>query len=189
MENNKGQDDDISDKIKIFSSEDEKLKILGELLSNKSSRDIIKLLTDEEMYTNEIANRLGIKANLIIHHLKKLQELGLLEIKNKRIIEKGKEHRFFRMVPGIFVLSNSTKEEIREKRTLKKIFRNGIKFASIVIMGLASFMITSKIILSETSWSSLYYVQSTEFLSSVIIALCVIIAGLIVERVYTQFKK
>ena len=38
------EDDDNSNKIKVFSSEDEKLKLLGELLSNKSSRDIIKLL-------------------------------------------------------------------------------------------------------------------------------------------------
>jgi len=46
------EDNENFDKIKIFSSEDEKLKLLGELLSNKSSRDIIKLLIDKEMYTN-----------------------------------------------------------------------------------------------------------------------------------------
>ena len=46
------EDNENFDKIKIFSSEDEKLKLLGELLSNKSSLDIIKLLIDKEMYTN-----------------------------------------------------------------------------------------------------------------------------------------
>jgi len=68
------EDDDNFNKIKVFSSEDEKLKLLGELLSNKSSRDIIKLLMNEEQYTNEMANKLDLRPNLVIHHLKKLEE-------------------------------------------------------------------------------------------------------------------
>lgn len=61
---------DVSKKIKVFSSEDERLKVLGELLSNKSSRDIIRLLSHKEMYTNEIAKKLDMRSNLVIHYLK-----------------------------------------------------------------------------------------------------------------------
>jgi len=58
MEKSNDDNDRNLDKIKVFSSEDENLKVLGELLSNKSSRGIIKLLLDKEMYTNEIAKKI-----------------------------------------------------------------------------------------------------------------------------------
>lgn len=133
MNPDKEQDDEI-DKIKVFSSEDEKLKILGELLSNKSSRDIIKLLMNKECYTNEIAKKLDMRVSLVIHHLKKLRELGLLEVKNKKIVKKGNEHRYYRVAPNLFVVANQTNEEIQEKGMLRKIFREGTK---IFVIGIA----------------------------------------------------
>ena len=87
------KEDDLDDfaTVKIFSSEDEKLKMLGELLSNKSSRDIVKLLAYEEMYINEISKKLDMRSSLVIHHLKKLRALGLLQITNKKIVRKGND--------------------------------------------------------------------------------------------------
>lgn len=117
------------EKVDLFSSNDEKLKILGELLSNKSSRDIIKLLIEKEMYTNEIAKELDLRVNLVIHHLKKLEELGLLQIENKSITKKGHEHKHYRINPYIFLLPSETKENIQKKNILEKIFKRGIKFS------------------------------------------------------------
>ena len=134
QEENKENNEDF-DKIKVFSSEDEKLKLLGELLSNKSSRDIIKLLSKKEMYTNEIAKKLDIRANLVIHHLKKLEELGLLEITHKKIVKKGSNHRYFKMIPNLFIISNHEKKEINKNGFLKKFFKKSIKFATIGLAG------------------------------------------------------
>lgn len=132
MENSK-EDNENFDKIKVFSSEDEKLKILGELLSNKSSRDIIKLLIDKEMYTNQIAKEAGIKMNLVLHHLKKLEELGLVTITHKKIIRNGIDHKYYRMIPNLLVVSNQDKKEIHENGFLKKFFKEGIKLASVFL--------------------------------------------------------
>lgn len=186
MEDSKGQDD-VSNKIKVFSSDDEKLKIFGELLSNKSSRDIIKLLIDKEMYTNEIAKKLELRVSLVIHHLKKMEELGLLEIKNKKIIRKGNEHRYFRMVPNLFISLNHTKDELKGKETFKKIFKEKIKIIMIPIGGIISWFLTSRTIFVE---NTLKYPRpqefSNEFLSSLVISLLVIMGGLLI---YLKFKK
>lgn len=131
-------DDEIIDKVKIFSSDDKKLKQLGELLSNKSSRDIIKLLINNEMYTNEIADKLDLRVNLVIHHLKKLEDLGLLQIQNKTITKKGIEHKHYRINPYFFLAPSIVSEEIQSKGTLKKIFRDGIKFLVIGVAGVTS---------------------------------------------------
>ena len=135
------KDNENIDKIKIFSSEDDKLKILGELLSNKSSRDIIRLLIEKEMYTNEIAKKLELKPNLVIHHLQKMESIGLLEITNKKITKKGEEHRFFRILQGMLIIPNEP-NKIKENGFLRKIFKEGVKFASIGIAAIISFVIT-----------------------------------------------
>ena len=132
------EDDDDSKKIKAFALEDDKLKILGELLSNKSSRDIIKLLTEKEMYTNEIAKKLDLRVNLVIHHLKKLEYIGVLEITQKKIVKKGSEHRYFKMVPNLFIWSARSEEELKEKDFFKRIFNNGVKISVVTIGCLAS---------------------------------------------------
>ncbi len=138
------KDDENFDKIKVFSSDDEKLKMLGELLSNKSSRDIIRLLTNKEMYINEIAKKLDMRANLVIHHLKKLEELELLEIKNKKIVKKGNEHRHFKMIPNLFVVPNHTKEGMEKTRILKKIFKEGVKITAVFLIAVSSTLLFSR---------------------------------------------
>ena len=91
------------DKIKILESGDERLKILGELLSNDTSRKIIKALIQNTMYTNQISKELNIRVSLVIHHLKKMESLGLLDITEKKIVKRGVKHRFFQMRPALFL--------------------------------------------------------------------------------------
>ena len=134
---------DNFDRIKVFSSEDEKLKLLGELLTNKSSRDIIKLLMTEEHYTNEIANKLDLRPNLVIHHLKKLEELGLLEITNKRIVKKGIDHKYYKMIPGLFIIPNQDKNQIQENGFLKRLFKDGINLTLVVFIGAMTWLGTT----------------------------------------------
>ena len=136
------EDNEDFDKIKIFSSDDDKLKILGELLSTKSSRDIIKLLIGKKMYINEIAKKLELKVSLVIHHLQKMEAIGLLEITNKKIARKGEMHRFFKIPSGMLIFPNES-EEIKKNGFLKKIFREGIKFAAVGFVGISSWLISA----------------------------------------------
>jgi len=134
-------------KIKPFASDDN-LKALGELLSNETSRKIMSHLMNNEMYTNEIATKLDFRVSLVIHHLKKMDSLGLVEITEKKIKRKGEKHRFFKIDSDIFVTLNKTKDEVEEKGILKRIFRDGIKFASIGIATVATWIGTQQ----KTIW-------------------------------------
>lgn len=130
--------------IKVFTS-DANLKSLGELLSNDTSRKIIYSLMNNEMYTNELATKLDIRVSLVIHHLKKLEELNMLVITEKKIKRKGQEHRFFRITSDIFVTVNKNKEEVESKGFLQKIFKDSIKFVGIGIAGVATWFGTQSI--------------------------------------------
>ncbi len=123
----------------MFASDDN-LKSLGELLSNETSRKIMCNLMIKEMYTNEIATKLDMRVSLVIHHLKKMEDLGLLKIVEKNIIQKGQKHRFFKIDSDIFITINKTKEEVKEKGILKRIFRDGVKFAAIGVAAVSTWL-------------------------------------------------
>lgn len=174
---------DKDSEIKIITDDDESLKILGELLANKTSRDLIKYLMDNSTYKNKIADEIKVPFPLVEHHLKKLEKLGLVKITNKELVKNGKLHKNYKInANGIFVSLNS-KDEVKEKGTIKKIFREGVKFASIGIVAIISFVISYR---SDTqnTWSTLDNVN--EF--SLELPLMIIIIGLIIERIYFQIK-
>lgn len=167
-------------KIKVFDSDDDSLKILGELLSNDTSRKIIKALIEKEMYTNEIAVTLDIGVSLVIHHLNKMQEIGIVDINHKQIVKKGNEHRYFRVIPGLFVMPNESKEAIQEKGTLKKIFKEGIKFSSIFALGFIPIIIEFT---SRVQSKNIDYDLNMVSSSSISFGLFIIILGLIIDRI------
>ena len=166
-------------KIKVFASDDN-LKALGELLSNDSSRKIIYHLMTKEMYTNEISTKLDMRVSLVIHHLKKLEELEMLIITNKKIKRKGQEHRFFKINSDIFVTIDKTKEEIKETGFLKKIFKESIKFSSIIMSAIFSyFLLDTKYPLSPNE-PDIAIVPQSGTVDPLIYSLIIVILGLLV---------
>jgi len=91
-----------SDK-KIFSDEED-LKILGDLLHNKTSMRIIKHLITHEMYANEIAKTLNIQRNLVSYHLKQMKKLNLLDITKKTLKKEGREHNFYKIKHRVVIV-------------------------------------------------------------------------------------
>lgn len=88
---------------KIFSDEED-LKILGDLLHNKTSMKIIKHLIKHEVYPNQIANKLNLPRNLVTYHLRKMKKLKLLDITTKQIKQRGREHKFYKIKHRVIVV-------------------------------------------------------------------------------------
>lgn len=180
---------DDEPQIKVFASDDN-LKTLGELLSNDSSRKIIYNLMNKEMYTNEISTKLDMRVSLVIHHLKKLEDLGLLDISEKKIKRKGVEHRFFKIRSNIFVVINKNKEEIKEQGLLTKIFKETTKFASIGITALLVWYYDIvDVIYGKDDVYAKPFNQNTEEFDSIEFSLITIIIGLIITIIFSYKKR
>lgn len=156
-------------RIKVFNLSDESLKLLGELLTNESSRSIILALIENQMYVNQLAEKLDMRVSLVIHHLKKLGELGLLDIEEKPISKRTKDHKFFKINTDVFL--SFTMDKTGNK--LKRIFKNGIKFTSI---GITSLFVW----LYKINDPTIEYSQETTLDDPLTIPLIIIIIGLIV---------
>ena len=128
------------DKVKVFTSDDRSLKLLGELLGNDTSRKIIRCLIEKQMYTNELAIKLDIPISLVIHHLKKLEELKIVDVKEKQITKKTKKHKFFRMSGKIFVLPNEPEDEIIKTGMLERIFQEKVRYSMVGATAVLSFI-------------------------------------------------
>ena len=177
-------DEEGNDEIKVLST-DESLKILGELLSNESSRKMIKALIDRSMYANEIARDLELRPNLVVHHLRKMESIGLLEITSKKIIRKGVERRHFRIAKGLLVLPGTQNKD--EARFLKRILRDSVRFVALGIAGLMP------LALHVLNVQTDYGVDSDsdvilDLPSALVVGLAIVAVGVIIDRIYACKK-
>ena len=174
--------DIVIPKVKVLKITDHYLKTLGELCINETSRSIMLILAENQMYVNEIAKKLSMRVSLVIHHLQKIIALGIVEIEEKPISKKTKNHRYFKLNADIYFSLTPDKDGNK----LKRIFKNGVKFVGIGIAGLVSYLIT----MSNNVVPSKHLPPDNQNIdaSPVIILLLVLIIGLIIERIYFQFK-
>ncbi len=167
--------------IEIITDDDDTLKILGELLANKTSRDLMKFLMSKSEYKKKISDELGVPFSLVEHHLKKLEKLGLVKITNKKLIKGGVLHKTYKITAdGIFLMLNTTKKEIDEKGILKRIFKDSVKFVAIGIVAFSSWFYS-------ISTPTLYNEKSTEY--DLTIPLLIIVIGFIAEKIFSLIKK
>lgn len=98
MEQNESEQDDtvaISDKVEILSTEDQKIKAIGEILSADSSRQILRLLFNDALTANQISQKTGVSLPLVIYHLKKMQEANVVKITNVGKNTKSHDMKFY----------------------------------------------------------------------------------------------
>lgn len=70
---------------------DEKAKDIAEILSNKSCKKILELLTEKELTETEIAEKLDLPINTVDYNVKKILKSGLIESTNHWWSVKGKK--------------------------------------------------------------------------------------------------
>jgi DNA-binding transcriptional ArsR family regulator len=128
---------DMNEKIEILSTEDDRIKTMGELLSNDSSRGILKLLLDDTMSANQIAQKMEISLQLVIYHLKKMRELGIVNVMSKE-----NDTKYYASTKFVFViLSSKASEKAKKSKSLFNSLKRIHRFAAIGISGLVSWIV------------------------------------------------
>jgi len=213
----------LTEKIEIISTEDEKIKSVGELLSSDSSRAILKLLFDDSLTANQIAQKTGISLPLVIYHLKKMQDMSIVKISSVGKNVKAQDMKYYTTTKfAIVILPSGLSQKAKTSKSLANSFKTIYRFASIGVAGVATWFISQfaqtfqagQTSLKEnlqapmdaareaTTGSELAMEKAMEATMipppvvgippdvfwSVVFALSVIIAGLIIERVLKAYK-
>ena len=137
---------DLTEKIEIFSTDDEKIKSFGELLTNDSSRSILQLLFKEEMTANEIAQKTGESLQLVKYHINKMQDMGIIKVSKVEKNTKAQDMKFYTATKfAIVILPKTVSEKAKESKSLLRSFKILYKFAGVGIATVSAFFATQSI--------------------------------------------
>jgi len=214
----------LTEKIEIISTEDEKIKSVGELLSSDSSRAILKLLFDDTLTANQIAQKTGISLPLVIYHLKKMQDMSIVKISSVGKNVKAQDMKYYTTTKfAIVILPSSLSQKAKTSKSLANSFKTIYRFASIGVAGVATWFVSQFAQTFQAGQTSLkenlqapmdaareattggeLAMEKTmmeaamvpppavgippDVFWSVVFALSVIIAGLIIERILKAYK-
>lgn len=188
---NPEKSDEFFDKIEIFSSDDDKLKFLGELLSNESSRKILLLLTTHEMSANDLSEKTNLRLSLVIHHLNKMQQAGIVKIVKTEKNTKNHDVKYYSAKSGIMILPQIASKKAKTSKTFQNSLKRIMRFSSIAIAGIASWLVTQASVTGYARPTMPPYGDSfqIQIFWPITITLAVVIIGLIVERILVSVKK
>lgn len=140
-EENKDQEE-ITEKIKIMATDDDKIKSFGELLTNDSSRTILQLLFNEELTALQIAEKTGISLQLVKYHIIKLQDLGVVKVTKTEKNSKSQDMKFYSASKfSMVIVPPKYSEKTKESKLLVRSFKHIYKIAGLgIAAGLSGLM-------------------------------------------------
>jgi DNA-binding transcriptional ArsR family regulator len=122
----------INEKIEILSTDDQKIKAVGELLSSDSSRAILKLLFNDQMTANQIAQKTETSLPLVMYHLKKMQDAGIVTISSTGKNSKSHDMKYYTVDKfAIVILPSGMSEKAKSSKSLHNSFNRIYRFATI----------------------------------------------------------
>ena len=126
----------IADRVEILSTEDLKLKSIGEILSSDSSRAILKILFNDSLTANQISQKTEISLPLVIYHLKKMQDAGVVKITNIGKNTKSHDMKFYTVDKLAIVILPAIMSEPAKKS--KSLFNSFTRIHRLATLGGAS---------------------------------------------------
>ncbi|MGQ0606630.1 MAG: ArsR family transcriptional regulator [Candidatus Nitrosotenuis sp.] len=129
----------INDKIEILSTDDDRIKAVGELLSSDSSRAILKVLFNESLTANQIAQKTEISLPLVMYHLKKMQDTNVVKISQTGKNTKSHDMKYYTVDKfAIVILPSGMSEKAKSSKSLFNSFNRIYRFATIGGVSLAA---------------------------------------------------
>ena len=208
-----GDIQDGSDNVKIYSSNEKRVKFLGDVLANDASRSIFLLLAQGELPAGRIADKTGMSLALVTHHLEKMQNAGVVQVSKVSKNVKNRDMKHYRAVLAILIIPDESHDRARGSEALALSLRRVLRFSSIGIAGLSSWLaakyagftdVTRQQIAEPgtapmtdpttpespvpTALDPLASITS-EPLAPIVVGLGVVILGLVIERVLVYKKK
>ena len=141
----------IADRVEILSTEDLKLKSIGEILSSDSSRAILKILFNDSLTANQISQKTEISLPLVIYHLKKMQDTGVVKITSVGKNTKSHDMKFYTVDKlAIVILPAMMSEPAKKSKSLFNSFTRIHRLATLGGVSIAAWF-SSQIIQMRTN--------------------------------------
>jgi DNA-binding transcriptional ArsR family regulator len=133
----------VPERVGIYDTDDERLRALGEVLITDVSRTILKSLFDQTLTANEIATKTGFSLQLVRYHIKKMQDVGLVEISKIGKNTKAHDMKYYSATKfAIVIVPSKFSQKAKSSKSLLKSFKSIYRFGSIGIAAIGSWFAT-----------------------------------------------
>ena len=125
--------------LEIISTEDERIKIIGEELANDTGRAIFGKISQGIVSPNDLAKALNISLPLINWHINRLLSVGLVKVEKIELSSKNKQMKYYGPVKTALVIippENSTNNgtmQTKKESVLIKLRQYMASFAAFVV--------------------------------------------------------
>lgn len=135
--------------IEVISTEDERIKIIGEELANDTGRAIFGKISQGIASTNDLAKSLNISLPLVNWHINRLLGVGLIKVDKVELSSKNKQMKYYGPVKTALVIvppENSSENSVSKSKKEDVLLRLRHYLASVAafIVGGMAIYITEK---------------------------------------------
>ncbi len=146
------KDSKLDDSVNIFSIDDVKMKVLANIISNKSSIEILNLLFHYEMTANQIAKKTNMSLQLVKHYLDKMQQIDLICISKIEKNSKARDMNYYKSTKlAIIITPSKITEKTKQSKSLMRSFHSISRFFGMSVIS----MITALSLVMVSAESSL----------------------------------
>ena len=188
-----GEPADVPNGVNLYSSSEDRIKLLGESLGNDISRRMLIMLSTSEMTAYEVTRGTGLSLSLVAHHLKKMQSAGLVRVSRVSKNSKNRDMKHYRAASIIMVVPEGAYDKSKSSKLLSLSLRKIMRFAAIGIAGLSSWLVATQANVADDVWHSAedgqFVPAIADPLAPVAVGLGVVVAGLVLERILAAFNK
>ena len=129
----------IDDNLDIFSTDDDKLKILAKIISNKSSIKILNLLFQKELTANEIAIETNMSLQLVKYYLEKMTEIDLVQVSRVEKNSKARDMNYYKTSKlAIIITPSQITEKAKQSKLLTRSFHSISRYLGIGVISALS---------------------------------------------------
>lgn len=152
----------LGEYIEILSTDDERLSIIGEELSNETGRTILNKLFEGVGSVSEISVSLNISIPLVRWHIQRLAKTNLIKIDHTKLSSKNKSIHQYKPIKFAFVIvpskvANSEMYSSLLKNSLKKFYQYLPSVIMFVIGTISTYLVMNKDQLLGYSFASKTY--------------------------------
>ena len=125
--------------LEIISTEDERIKIIGEELANDTGRAIFGKVSQGIVSPNDLAKALNISLPLINWHINRLLSVGLVKVEKIELSSKNKQMKYYGPVKTALVIippensSGNSVSQPKKETVLLKLRQYLASFAAFVV--------------------------------------------------------
>ncbi|MDE1873251.1 MAG: winged helix-turn-helix transcriptional regulator [Thaumarchaeota archaeon] len=147
--------------IEVISTDDERIKIIGEELANDTGRAIFGKISQGVTSSNELAKTLEISLPLVNWHINRLLSVGLIKVDKVEMSQKNKQMKYYGPVKTALVIipPDSTSDDtmpISKKDTVLMKLRHYMASVVAFVIGASGLYIFEK---NQTPAESAYVPQ------------------------------